>query len=378
MKSLYNVLALLVIVGIFTPSGLTYAVDANFNSQLSNIRSAASGVPTDPTLGFDPCKDGTNTAGVCGGAVAAGALLSTVNVGTTGTPGIFSTLGPGAITDNMFGIISGPALGANGATGGAGANDGDTPTTRCAPGTGTANFDTSNPTVNLNGLNCGSIRINATQQGQTFPAGPNTLGLQGNGTVNTVTKNMSFIADNCPIGVCPGNPHVGFNLTNNFSFRMNTDASNVAIPGEATTTSSQVIRQVTGVNPNAVIGTLTVPGGGDQLFEVTSNFTALSPDTGNGDPAADRGLDGIFGTPDDTKITVNWTQRIEDPDQSGTSGVKFLQSLSGSFVRDAQFGGLSQVFDCPSGSTATTTNICTQYPNGASQTAGDVAGANLP
>jgi hypothetical protein len=358
MKKLQNIAAVLSVLSIFSSSGVVHAEDANFNSQLSNIRSAATGVPTDPTLGFDPCKGGANVSGICNAAT--GPLLSIANVGNVGTVGIFSQLGPGAVTDNMFGIISGPALGATVLIGD------DTATTNCAPGTGTPNFDLS-VKGGLNGLNCGSIRINASQQGQLFPAGPNSLGLEGNGTVNTVTKNMSFIDDKCIGGstVCPEGAHVGFNLTNNFTFRINTDAiTGAAIPTEATTTSAQTIRQVTGVNVAAGIGTLLLPGGGDQFFEVTSSFTARSPDT----------ADGATLDP----LVVNWMQTIIDPDQSGASGAKFEQSLGGTFTRDEQFGGLSQVFDCPSGTTATTINICSQYPNGLSQTTGDITGATLP
>lgn len=373
MKNLHSVAVILLIVGIFAPTGIAHAVDANFNSQLTNIRSADPSVPTDPTLGFDPCKGGTNASGICNSALA-GTLLSTFNVGTAGTPGVFSLLGPGAITDNMFGIISGAALGIS-----VGTAD-DTSTTRCAPGTGDANFDTQAGSPGLRGLNCGSIRINATQQGQVPPTGGNTLGLEGNGTVNTVTKNLSFIADNCASGAagCTGSPHVGFNLTNDFTFRMNTDAAGAAIPAEATTTSTQIIRQVTGVNPGtggAGIGTLLSPGGGDQFFEVTSSFTARSPDTPAGDP-----LD---------PLVVSWTQSIKDPDQSGTSGAKFEQSLAGSFTRDEKFLPLvtdpatglptkqSQVFTCGT-VTAPQLAICTQYPTGASQSIGNISDTTKP
>ncbi|HIE65146.1 MAG: hypothetical protein ABGX83_11150 [Nitrospira sp.] len=364
MKNLHHVIAVLFVLGAFSLPGLSHAVDANFNSQLTNIRTA---VPTttgveNPTLGFDPCKDGNNVAGICD--LTSGALLSTDNVGISGgPPGIFSLLGPGAITDNMFGIVSGNALGSDGTSGGTG-NAADITTTRCAPGTGTSGFfaPLTGTVAVLDGLNCGSIRINATQQGQIFPSGTNSLGVAGNGSIGKVNSNMSFIADSCAV-VCPGDGHLGLDLTNNFTFMINSSAG-VILPTEATTTSFQKVRQVTGVNPAAGIGTLTGPGGGDQVFELTTSFTVRSPDTGDGDP-----LD---------PLVVTWSQLISDPDQSGTSGAKFEQSLSGTFTRDEKFSGLSQVFDCPTGSTTTTINICTQYPNGLSQTTGDIAGATLP
>jgi len=372
MKNLHKVSVVLSVLSVFISVEYSHSVDANFNSQLTNIRSAASGVPTDPTLGFDPCKGGTNAGGICNAAT--GPLLSINNVGSSVAVGVFSKLGPGAVTDNMFGTISSKALGAT-----SGLGD-DTETTNCAPGTGTTNFDVS---INggLNGLNCGSIRINAAQQGQVFPSGVNSLGLEGSGTVNTVTKNMSFTDDTCGLGStgCPLSSHVGFDLINNFTFTMNKDGAGVATPSDATTTSAQMIRQVTAVNPGAPIGTLTTPGGGDQLFEVSTSFTAaFSPDTANGDPASDKGPDLILGTADDINIVVTWSQTIEDPDQSGTSGAKFEQTLSGSFTRDAQFGAQKQFFECPIGSTATTVNICAQYPTGLSQTTGEISGATLP
>ncbi|MFQ5779428.1 MAG: hypothetical protein ACE5HN_01420 [Nitrospiria bacterium] len=373
MERIKIILAFVLLGSVFIPSGVGFAqVDANFNTQVNNLRSSTAR-PDD--LGFDPCAGNTSTViGICTTATATALLFN--------VPG-FSTLGPGAVTDNMFGIISGPALGTTAGTGD------DTPTTRCAPGFETANFDNQPGISGLRGLNCGDIRINATLQGQditTFPPGtlvPNTLGGAGS---PTQIKNLSFQADFCAAGGIDclvdddGDgfvddqktaAHVGFNKENNFSFLF-------VSPTLADTGFDQMVEQVTGVKDldpttgvNPLIGTRTMPGTGDQVFSVTTNFGRLPdpPVASTNDP------DAI-----PSNFAVNWTLKIEDPDQSGSGTGKFTQDIGGTFIHnvpedlgaDGALGGgddILQVFTCDI--TVAGDVGCSNYPTGASQTEGE-------
>ena len=68
----------------------------------------------------------------------------------TNTAGLFTILGPGAVTDNMFGIVVHP-----------------TQPGRCSAGAG---IDATNGTITAgDGLNCGDGKYDPTTQGQTIP-----------------------------------------------------------------------------------------------------------------------------------------------------------------------------------------------------------------
>src|SRR5581483_7866358 len=90
------------------------AVDFNINTQLTDLRSNG----TNGNPGFNPCVGGSKqTDGSCGGTTSnpasmdfdgtAHALLDKDNLGDSTHVGNFVKAGPGAITDNMFGIVSG-------------------------------------------------------------------------------------------------------------------------------------------------------------------------------------------------------------------------------------------------------------------------------
>ncbi len=295
MKKL--LLTLIMAMGVLSFVHLSWAVDPNVNTQSTDVRSDGSnGNP-----GFNPCLGGTRDAnGVCGGAVNAAALLSPANLT------MFTTLGPGAVTDNMFGIIEQDATPGTCGTGAVGSND----------------------------LNCGDARFNPSQQGQSsLTAADNSLT-----TTAPVDMNNTLSADFCanagtdcqdsvPAQVTAA--HTGFNVVNNFSWdQLSTTTAAVV--------SSQTMEQVTALKTTG-IGTFAAPGSGDQRVLLTTAFTTTSsnnPATGGA-------------------ATVTWTSLIEDPDQSGTGTGKFTQTLSGSFVYN---GSVSFP--------------AVQYPNGQSQTNG--------
>ncbi len=319
------VISLLLLGGVLLLPEAGWAVDANFNTQSSNLRSNGS----DGNPGFDPCAGGTNTNGVCGGAATG--LLAPANLTT-----LFPSLGPGAITGNMFGLIANKnAVGTT------------MDTTRCSAigsNSTTSSAALASPAGFQPGLDCGDIHFDPTTQGQTIPAGVNTL------VVGVpVVMNNSLVGDFCALGATDCDPdgagpltqvlaaHTGFNFANNFTF------TPLAGGVTATSLSSQVMHQVTGVKTTG-IGTFAAPGTGDQDVRITSDFTFTSPNT----VAPTGGL-------------VTWTQSISDPDQSGLGTGKFTQSISGSFTYNA-------IAAFP----------VTQYPFGQSQTNGDIASAQLP
>lgn len=327
--------AFLLLGGGLLAAAEVQAVDFNISTQLTDLRSNG----TNGNPGFNPCVGGTRQPdGSCGGTAmnfngTANALLDKDNLGDGTNVGVFAKTGPGAVTDNMFGKVSGADLGPDGIAGTAD----DIPITACGKTTSGAT---------LAGLNCGDLRFDPASQGQAFtgPAftGPNTLVTPAGG----LNMNTQFIADFCAgngTDCTVGSPlaqksesHAGFNIDNRFNFQ--------ALPGgtTATTSGTDSIRQVTAVKLTG-IGTLDTSGGnpgpgtGDQLFVANTTWTATS----SNNPAT--GPNGL---------TVNWHQEISDPDQSGTGSGSFTQTLDGTFTY----------------TTGPIAVISAQYPSGRTQT----------
>ena len=301
------ILSLLMMGGILLLSGVSNAFDFNLSTQQTDLR-ARTATPNDP--GFDPCQGGTRSAaGACSGGSG---LLKPSNLTSD-----FPALGPGAVTDNMFGIIGNISL---------------APTT-C--GTNQNPGDSFTP----NALNCGNMRLTPTNQGQTLPSVPtNTAGAAINTLSGAFTANTDMKGDFCASGKTDCDPgsgqltaaHAGFDIQNHFTW---TPTSPSPSPS-ATVTSNDTMEQVTALS--APIGTLASPGTGDQRVKITTSFSTTSS-------ASSTDVDGTFTPP-----TVTWTQIISDPDMSGT-GIGFSQNISGSFLYNS------------TGDTAS-------YPSGASQT----------
>lgn len=326
----------LLLAGILTVAGTeAQAVDFNMNTQLTDLRSDGTATGAGLNPGFNPCRGGTrSSAGVCGGALvvdsSALALLDPDNLQT-----VFPSLGPGAVTDNMFGIISGQDASAT-----------PIPVTACGKVTN----------ASLAGLNCGDLRFNPSTQGQT------TLTTSANTLVTPVAglnMNSQFVADFCPgpAGAptdCSdggGTPaqviaaHTGFNVTNNFNFKVLTGTTSEV-------TASQSMRQVTAVK-TANIGTQAAPGTGDQLVVITANWATTPANPSSNNPASNP-----------SNLTVTWTQNISDPDQSGTGASSFTQNIAGSFVYNGTAAAVSAQY--PSGKTQTQRSIGVAAPVGES------------
>lgn len=309
MKKVVFILS--VSLAFFSVLPVSWAIDPNINTASTDLRSnGADGNP-----GFNPCLGGTNTNGVCGGiGLSASALLSSENLT------LFRKLGPGAVTDNMFGFVRQPL----------------------SPGTCGAEGANAVSEAISTKLNCGNVFFNPTNQGQTGLAGANDL----SATAAPLAWNTSLSADfcanagtDCVNGAQVVAAHTGFNVVNNFTWDLvSTTSANVV--------SSQTIEQTTALKTTGIgtcCGSVNA-GTGDQWFKMTSAFTVVSNNS-----------DQFVGV----QPTITWTMNIEDPDQSGTGSGKFSQSISGSFVRN----------------TGTFTSV--QYPDGQSQS-NQSSAATLP
>lgn len=240
--------------------------------------------------GIDPDGNGpisfsqtlTTTAPSLGGAV---------------TGPFFNQLGPGAVTDNMFGQIS--STGAN--------------PTKCGQAQG------------LDGLNCGDIRFDPFSQGMTLPDAPT------DNLSSMIAGASAFLGDFSP----STDDHVGFNLKNRFIWSRTTapltDAdlsvtctvptfTCIGIKGQV----HQVTPLQTSTNPTTrglavtpiSAGTVDAPGSGEQIFDLTASWTL------NGSSA------GSFGFP-----RVSWSLQFNDPIQDDNNQTRMESGLiSGSFV----------------------------------------------
>jgi hypothetical protein len=319
-----------------TPAFAQGAQDFFSNTQNSNQRSVP-GTASASLPGFNPCPGDTTTGNpgtpaigsVCAPPAGSSALLSPTNVGTScaetspgscsASLGIFERLGPGAVTDNMFGLITAP-----------------TDPTRCTPRTGA----TTGPNGLLVGVNCGDLHYDPITQGQSIP----TEGTPLTGVFTSVTAMNSDFGPST-------DAHTGFDISNTFTWDP-TCTTPVCV------SENQSVKQVTNLVPGGG-GTLAAPGTGDQVFVTTANFNLTNTNAA--------GPSGPFA--------VTWTQSITDPEQSGTAATGFTQSLTGQF----NYNELStREFGCPS---SASTQGCSQYPNGRTQTlrsSGATATETLP
>jgi len=204
-----------------------------------------------------------------------------------GTPTVFfSSLGPGAVTDNMFGLISNP-------------------------GTIPLKCGTS---IGLSGLNCGQIRFDPASQGMTLPVFP----------VSEAVDQM--ISQPGPTGdFSPStNDHVGFSLDNRFIWSRSTatltagDLSVTCVLVDfACTASKQQEQQVTLLIDGGA-GTLAAPGAGEQNFIQTSDWNTIHSSGTTFDPP-----------------TINWSLQFNDPIPDALGNSRMQASYSGSFVLNA-------------------------------------------
>ncbi len=329
-RSIERIVPFVLAIGvfIFSVEGVFAQSNDFFSNTQSNEQRATATTPNAP--GFDPCRGG-------GGAMSAtncdsaAALLSAANVSTN-----FVIAGPGAITDNMFGRVSGAALGASGAVGGAG-TEVDTAITKCAPGFGTGGFDNA-PVVGdpLRGLNCGDLRLAPDIQGMAIPSGSNTL---GTGSAMTATTPLTLPFSGA------ANAFTDFTITN--IFVQNPTGAQVQIDSPANLCNPNTQCGKQSITQNTFTGGASGTSGSPGL--TTNQRVVFTSDFAVGLSGATQGVP----TTSVSGFAVNWTSSIRQPDMINTDNTVtalFTQDIQGVFT----FG--AGTFDP------------VQYPNGPSQT----------
>ncbi len=294
-------------IGFFYFTPTAEAVNPNINTQSSDLRSNG----TNGNPGFNPCLGGTRSAaGVCS-ATAATTLLSTANLGSGGTLGLFGKLGPGAVTDNMFGIIEQPS-------------DPDA----CA---------VSVQLVGTNRLNCGQSTWLPFFQEITLPATPDGT----NSLTTAFTSITTLQADFCANGASDCLVASVQNELAHAAFDFNTTMTWTPIDNVQTTiVGTQSIIQVIGLKDP--IGSLASPGAGEERVEIVTSWTGISR-------ATTISPFGLRPLP-----IVDFTQTFSAPDMAGT-GNGFTNISSGTIG--------------PTGGT-----FGTEWVSGESQSNGDASG----
>jgi len=278
-----------------------------FSNTQSNgkLAASASGCPTGATCsanapGFNP-TDLVNHADP--------------NATITGAPTIpgetrpfFSQLGPGAITDNMFGVISKIHPGVD--TTPTITADDDPTICGLLPGDVNIGLGVTPDSVGSNGssLNCGDLRFDPASQGQTIPAFP----LPPPNNITSASGDVTFINDFNP----STDDHIGFNLTNNLVFN------------PTQTSNTQQMRQVTALTAGGTAatvgspGTEAAPGTGDQVVEIDTSWPLTTQSS--------------TSTP-----TITWSMTLDDLDPltPGTLTPDQTDSINtmGSLVTDSSF-----------------------------------------
>lgn len=304
----------------FSAQGVFAQSNDFFSSTQSADLRASAATPEAP--GFDPCRGGTAGAGgsSCTGAGANKPLLDPINLGdtATNTAGLFAKLGPGAVTDNMFGVVERPAN-----------------PQQCTTGGGT---------FGSNLLNCGEGKWDPSFQGQTIPP----LGGAG-GAILT-----SAMATNTPIDMDSGAgtaAHMHSRVENGFVW--NPTASDVPVPVNlvgltpiATTPAAQNCTGVTAGSGAARVCGQFFMNQDTALSATTSSVVNLSA---SWNTRADTTTDGaMLGAP-----VVAWESHIVQSEFIG--GGTFDQTLQGSFTYNGS-------------ATSPATFPSVQYPNGESFT----------
>jgi len=278
------------------------SIDFFSSTQSTDLRSSGSnGAP-----GFNPCAGGTtvNSTTCTGAPVGAKPLLDPINLGdnATNTAGLFEKTGPGAITDNMFGIIERPA----------------SPLVCGAQGAGVL-------AGGVGSLNCGDGKFDPSTQNQTIPTvGTNLTGAMA---VNSPID-MASCAAGSTLTACT-NPSISASLHRTQvedAFVWNPTGSSVALP--VNTANMPTIIAAPAAKTCAA-GSAANPAvcGQASMIETTALGTTTTVVVSLAtDWATTNNASGVMGT----APTVNWESKIVQSEMIG--GGTFDQTLSGSFI----------------------------------------------
>jgi hypothetical protein len=277
-----------------------YAQALDFFSNTQSLDKRSSG--SDGAPGFNPCTgDAGATSTSCSPTNGDIPLLHVNNIGNSGTntAGLFEKTGPGAITDNMFGIVERPAS-----------------PLQCGPQGAAILFG------GVGSLNCGDGKFDPATQSQTLPtSGTNLTGAMA---VNTPIDMTSCGAGTTMVA-CANNASLHRSQVED-AFVWNPTGSTVALP---VNTSNMPTIIAAPAAKTCAAGSAANPAvcGQASLIETTALGTAttvvvsLATDWATTNSAA-----GVMGT----APTVNWESKIVQSEMIG--GGTFDQTLSGSFL----------------------------------------------
>lgn len=235
-------------------------------------------------------------------------LLKHVDPASGSRTPYFSRTGPGSVTDNMFGIVSGTDPGADKIVG----TGDDIPTSRCGVTEGSL-------TNVLPGLNCGDIRFDPVSQGMVVPQLLGGL----NNAIHPFASAMPAEADFCSptgydcltAGTQKADAHMGIRLGNIFQWTgVAAGAGGAPPPPSISEQSERQVVSLTSGRTDVTAGTLDSPGSGDQVVLFTSDWVT----TNNNE---------TFTPP-----LVGWTQTITDPAPFKDAGGQFYMETSSSFL----------------------------------------------
>lgn len=307
---------LLVLLGIGWTANALAQTESNFFSSTQSsgkLASGASGCPTGATCVAN--QPGFNPTDLVKRANPAATTTFTGVTPTGPAPSVFfSQLGPGAITDNMFGVVS-TTLSTNSTL--CGNLPGD-------PNTGAGVLPNA---VGPNGssLNCGDLRFDPTSQGQTIPAFP----AANNITLGNPTTVGRFNSDLLP----STSDHLGLDMINDFTFVLSPESTSAtqqtkqvtALTADATLTGCPGAPDATN-RPVGCPGTLASPGSGDQLLDID-----ISPAWS---------LTGTFNSTTN-RPTITWSMTLDDLDPLTPSSLIAAQTDSintmGTLATDSSF-----------------------------------------
>ncbi len=293
--------------------------------------------------GFNPCDSLTATSTNCP-ITTAGPLLSKFNIDPTpsATTGLFSLTGPGAITDNMFGIVE--DVSANPGLCGLFADDGARH-------------------IGAGELNCGEIRVDPWTQGVGI------LAFMASGQGGHINIDIKFNGDFSGAET-PGTTHTAFNFENLFHWdAVNWDAGfpTAALVPDTTCTAAPTIQvgacmhinQLTTLGATGGHGTAATefptvlsgtPAFGDQLFSQSANWGAGSDGANAFDGqvwtwSAQVGFGFSENVPGATKTDLKFSQSVKQPGMSGSTGTFEVTADQQFPINDATAGTLLPVPD---------------------------------
>lgn len=277
------------------------ALDFFSNTQSLDLRSSGS----DGAPGFNPCTgDAGATSTSCSPTNGDIPLLHVNNLGNSGTntAGLFEKTGPGAITDNMFGIIERP------------------PDPLTCSGQGAGLLD-----AGVGSLNCGHGKFDPSTQGQTIPtSGTNLTGVMA---VNTPID-MTSCGAGTTMGACANNASlhrsqvedafVWHPIVNGSSENLPVNTANmptiIAAPAAKTCLAPTVVDTIRVCGQASMIETTAFGTATTVVVSLATDWATTNSDI------------GVMGT----APTVNWESRIVQSEMIG--GGTFDQTLSGSFL----------------------------------------------